>query len=98
MKVFLYTQPMCPYCDIMKEMLNEAGVEYETYDIKERPAAKEFLYYEGHKTVPQLYVGSTHINKKPNTRDYTAEELKTLIDEEKASVWPWQDSGIEGSL
>lgn len=96
MSIILYTQPRCGYCDLMKEMLDKIGQKYETIDISVTPAAKEFLLYEGHKTVPQLYNKTTHLNKKP-TQDYTTEELSNII-AESLNEWPWQDSGIEQGI
>ena len=97
MSVILYTQPRCPYCDIMKETLDKAGITYDTIDITVQPSAKEFLHYEGHKTVPQLYWKTTHLNKK-NTQEYSVEEITKLVKEASQPSWPWVDSGIEQGL
>ncbi len=96
MSIILYTQPACPFCDIMKGMLDKTGYTYVTIDIKENTKALEFMKKKGHKTVPQLYVNDKHINKKTNTQDYTTDELYNLISE--SLEWKWQDSGIEGAL
>ena len=95
MSVILYTQPNCPYCDLMKSMLDETNIKYRTIDIKENGAARDFIIKNGHKTVPQLYYGSIHLNKKVDTRDYTPQELYDIIEDATKSEWPWQDSGIE---
>lgn len=100
MSITLFTQPQCPFCDIMKTMLDQTGLTYYTVNIKENDDALNFMKEKGHRTVPQLYVENIHINKKANTRDYTASELYTLIKEalEKKEEWPWQDSGIEHGI
>jgi len=94
MSITLFTQPQCPFCDIMKRMLDQTGLTYYTVNIKENEDALNFMKEKGHRTVPQLYVENIHINKKADTRDYTPEELYKLIDE-AMNTWPWQDSGIE---
>lgn len=98
MNIDLFTQPNCPFCDIMKQMLNETGYTYNTINIKENESALKFIKDQGHKTVPQLYVGQVHINKKVNTQDYTSEELRELIQEALDNSWPWSDSGIEQEI
>jgi len=98
MSIVLYTQPQCPFCDIMKSMLDKTGYTYLTVNIKENANALEFVKNQGHRTVPQLYVDDIHINKKTNTRDYTSDELFKLISEAMNKDWPWVDSGIEQGM
>jgi glutaredoxin len=98
MSITLFTQPQCPFCDIMKKMLDETGYTYYTINCKENDDALKFVKDRGHRTVPQLYVDDIHINKKANTTDYTSKELGELIKQALEGSWPWQDSGIEGQL
>lgn len=70
MALILYTQPKCPYCDVIKDVLNDTGYTYVTIDIKETPEGKSFLKSKGHKTVPQLYWNDYHINTIP-TKELT---------------------------
>jgi glutaredoxin len=79
-------------------MLDEVNVKYRVIDIKSNSTAKDFIKNEGHKTVPQLYLGETHLNKKADTRDYTPQELYNIILEANNNSWPWQDSGIEQGI
>ena len=99
MTILIYTQPNCPFCDLMKSMLDEKNLKYETINIKEDPSALAFMKEQGHKVVPQLYVGDSHINKKSNTQEYTSAELYDIIaDVLDQQDWPWQDSGIEQGI
>jgi len=98
MSITLFTQPQCPFCDIMKQMLDQTGFTYYTVNIKENEDALNFMKDKGHRTVPQLYVDNIHINKKVDTRDYTSQELGLLITEAIENPWPGVDSGIEGQL
>lgn len=101
MSIVLYTQPNCPFCDIMKNLLDQTGFTYYTINIQEHYDAKMFLKEEGHRTVPQLYVNDIHVNKR-DTNDYTANELYVIISEAMAGSeekdWPWVDSGIEQGI
>lgn len=97
--IILYTQPNCSFCDLMKSMLDKTGYTYYTINIQSDPAALAFIKKQGHRTVPQLYVGNSHINKKTNTNEYTAEELGLLVGEAiECKDWPWKDSGIEQGI
>jgi len=78
-KLTLYTQPLCDFCDIMKMKLKEWGYDFDVIDIKGNPQALAFLRLEGHKTVPQLYYKKTHINKV-DTLNFTKEILEEAID------------------
>ena len=99
MEIKLYTQPNCPFCDLMKSMLDEKNLKYETINIKENPAALAFMKEQGHRVVPQLYVDDIHINKKTNTQEYTSGELYDIIaDVLDQKDWPWADSGIEQGM
>ncbi len=76
----LYTQTNCVYCDIMKAKLDEWGYKYNVKNIKEDDNAKAFIVLdEGHKTVPQLYYGKTHINPNINTEEFTQGILEQYI-------------------
>ena len=76
----LYTQPNCMYCDMMKAKLNEWGYKYNVKNIQEDEGARAFIVLdEGHKTVPQLYYGKTHINPNINTEEYTQSILEQYI-------------------
>ena len=99
MSIRLYTQPLCPFCDLMKSMLDETNLKYDTINIKEDPSALAFMKEQGHKVVPQLYVNNIHINKKTNTQEYTSAELHGIIaDVLDHQDWPWTDSGIEQGM
>lgn len=61
-KVEIYTTPWCPYCHAAKSLLSEKGVAYEEVDVMEpelRAAMVERAH--GRRTVPQIFVGETHI-------------------------------------
>ncbi len=76
----LYTQPDCMYCDMMKAKLEQWGYKYKTKNIKTDEASRAFIVMdEGHRTVPQLYYGKTHINPNINTEEYTQSILEQYI-------------------
>ena len=110
-KAILYTQPLCNWCVLLEEKLQEAEIEYEKIDISNDVTAKNFLKAEGHTTVPQLYYKHYHLNTM-ETKKISADFLKNsialyddmgdidgltdLIEQDtKPDDWPGQDSGVE---
>lgn len=55
--VIVYSKTTCPHCIQAKKLLDEHSIEYTDINIEEDMVAREFLLSEGHKSVPQLYVG-----------------------------------------
>ena len=73
--VTIYTTKLCPYCHMAKRVLRNKGVAFQEIDVtfepQERAAMRERA--GGRHTVPQIFVGSTHIGG--------CDELLSLDDE-----------------
>ena len=77
-RLTLYTQNSCPFCDIMKAKLTQWGYDYDVVNLSVRTEAKTFMKIAGHKTVPQLYWNKQHLNKVDTimfTKDLLEEQL-----------------------
>ena len=61
--VKMYTTAVCPYCVRAKQLLKSKGVEtIEEIRIDTDPAAREqMMQSTGRRTVPQIYIGATHV-------------------------------------
>lgn len=61
--VKMYTTAVCPYCIRAKQLLKARGVEaIEEIRIDLDPAAREtMMQVTGRRTVPQIFIGSTHV-------------------------------------
>ena len=57
--ITIYSKDGCPYCVKAKDLLEQYGIDFNEVRIDEDKTAKDFVVGEGHKTVPQLYVGNT---------------------------------------
>ena len=62
MKVLMYTTAVCPYCMMAERLLVSKGVEVEKVRIDLEPQRRaEMMEKTGRRTVPQIYVGETHV-------------------------------------
>ena len=61
--VKMYTTAVCPYCMRAKQILHAKGVtEIEEIRIDADPAARQHMMeITGRRTVPQIFVGDTHV-------------------------------------
>lgn len=58
----MYTTSWCPYCARARQLLQDRGVAFEDIDIEERPEARaEMMTRSRRHTVPQIFVGETHV-------------------------------------
>ena len=61
--VTMYHKTWCPYCQRAKQLLDSKGVtDIEMIDIEAEPAQRDVMIERtGRRTVPQIYVGDTHV-------------------------------------
>ena len=61
--VKMYTTAVCPYCTRAKQVLKARGVEQiEEIRIDTDPAARSHMMeITGRRTVPQIFIGDTHV-------------------------------------
>jgi glutaredoxin 3 len=61
-KIVMYLTGWCPYCTRARQLLKEKGVEFEEIDVDARPEARtEMAARSGRRTVPQIFIGATHV-------------------------------------
>lgn len=60
--VVMYMTTWCPYCARARQLLEAKGVVVEEIDVEERPEARaQMIARSGRHTVPQIFVGETHV-------------------------------------
>ena len=61
--VKMYTTAMCPYCQMAERLLTSRGVAaLEKIRVDLEPARRaEMMERTGRRTVPQIYIGETHV-------------------------------------
>ncbi len=63
LKITLFSKPNCNYCAKAKAIFNNAGINFQEYDVTENQRnADASVYLSGASTVPQIFIGSYHIN------------------------------------
>ena len=58
----MYATGWCPYCARARQLLERKGVALEEIDIEATPGAwQEMMSRSGRRTVPQIFIGATHV-------------------------------------
>lgn len=62
-KVTIYTTPICPYCQMAKQLLSRKGAAFEEINVAGKPALRAELQVKsgGRTTVPQIWIGERHV-------------------------------------
>ena len=77
-RLTLYTQVNCVFCEIMKAKLDDWGYSYNVINVSEDISGREWLRSNNHRTVTPLYWNTTHLNKV-NTQELTEEILEAEL-------------------
>ncbi|KQZ87792.1 MULTISPECIES: glutaredoxin 3 [unclassified Pseudomonas] len=60
--VTLYTTDTCPYCRSAKSLLAGKGATMQEINVQREPGKfEEMLSRSGRRSVPQIFIGDTHI-------------------------------------
>jgi glutaredoxin 3 len=61
--VRIYTTPICPYCVRAKSLLKKKGADFEEVDVFMDEGARAEMEAQtgGARTVPQIFIGETHV-------------------------------------
>lgn len=58
----MYTTAVCPYCQMAERLLVSKGVSIEKIRVDLEPQRRmEMMQKTGRRTVPQIYIGETHV-------------------------------------
>jgi len=61
-KITIYTTPICPYCQMAKQLLQRKGAAFDEIDVMGKPALRaEMQAKSGRSTVPQIWIGERHV-------------------------------------
>jgi glutaredoxin 3 len=58
----IYTTPYCPYCTAAKRLLARKGAPFTEIDVSDDAEREKMIERaHGRMTVPQIFIGSTHV-------------------------------------
>ena len=61
-RIIMYTTGFCPYCVAAKNLLQTKGASWDEIRIdKERGKRDEMIDKSQRRTVPQIFIGDTHV-------------------------------------
>jgi glutaredoxin 3 len=61
-RIVLYLTDWCPYCARARGLLEQKGAKFEVINVDERAGARdEMIARSGRRTVPQIFIGDTHV-------------------------------------
>jgi glutaredoxin 3 len=61
-KVLMYLTASCPFCQSADRLLQQKGASVEKIRVDLEPARRrEMMDRTGRRTVPQIYIGATHV-------------------------------------
>ena len=62
LRIVVYSTDWCPFCTRARGLLERKGAKFEIIDVDERPEARaEMMARSGRRTVPQIFIGDTHV-------------------------------------
>lgn len=72
-KVLMYATGWCGYCARARALLESKHVAFEEIDVDARPQARvEMIERSGRRTVPQIFIGETHVGGSDDLHDLDA--------------------------
>lgn len=80
--VVIYTKSTCPYCHAAKDLLRQKGVNFDEISVDGDRAKQAAMAQKagGRSTVPQIWVGATHVGGCDDLHELEARgELDALL-------------------
>ena len=73
--IVIYTKSSCPYCHAAKDLLRAKGAKYEEISVDGDRAGQAAMAVKagGRSSVPQIFIGATHVGGCDDLHDLEAE-------------------------
>ena len=69
----MYATGWCGFCERARSLLQSKNVPFEEIDVDARPEARaEMMARSGRRTVPQIFIGETHVGGSDDLHDLEA--------------------------
>lgn len=80
-EIEVYSTPACPYCNKLKEWLDEQGYEYTDYNVNEnQEKAREMIERTEKRGVPQTFIGDEEVI------GFQPDKIREIVEGEKAEA------------
>jgi glutaredoxin 3 len=82
-KVLMYATSWCPYCERARSLFESKKIQFDEIDVDARPEARaEMMARSGRRTVPQIFIGETHVGGSDDLMELEATgNLDTLLNQ-----------------
>lgn len=72
--ITLFHKQYCPYCKAAKKLLNAQGLTFNEIEVSNNPVEfANMVKRSGRRTVPQIFIGNTHIGGFDNLQSQIAD-------------------------
>jgi len=78
--ITIYSKDGCPRCVNAKALLESYDIDYQVEMIDKKPEARDFLLGEGHREVPQMYVGQDLLGSFSELTSMTKEQILDKVE------------------
>jgi glutaredoxin len=80
--ITVYSKTNCPHCVSAKKHLEDKNINYREVNIEQDTQAREFVVAQGHRSVPQIYLGQHLLVEGgwQGLKQLNAEEIINRID------------------
>jgi glutaredoxin 3 len=73
--ITIYTTPTCGFCAMAKRLLTRKGAQFTEVDVSDDPSLRAAMTERanGRRTVPQIFIGATHVGGCDDLHDLEAQ-------------------------
>ena len=73
--ITIYTTPTCGFCAMAKRLLTRKGAQFTEIDVSADPSLRAAMTTRanGRRTVPQIFIGATHVGGCDDLHDLEAQ-------------------------
>jgi len=80
-KVIIYSTPVCPYCNLVKDFFKENNISYEDFNVAENQnKAKEMIEKTGQMGVPVIIISEEGKEKEDIIIGFDREKISEIFE------------------
>lgn len=96
-RITIYFSDFCPYCHFAKRLLKQEGLAFEGISVDfSRDRRAEMEARSGRETVPQIFIGATHVGGYDDLAEMKANgQLVVILAKERGDRSSPPEKGVE---